>query len=256
MLSPAGVGGCSNELRAVTLATHPKVPGISAGSSSKAASEHEHTEPGLVVSPTFICSHLHPKPSSHQEMATRRLIYRTRTSQARDKQSHTGPGLNPGPDQRSASKKIRHSLITQSEISDRQPRGRPTPAQHGQDTAAVTVVPRCRTGSGNEAGAESLCTTPRAPHRGEEGVGPSSPSSMKIFFAFTTAEHRSCPAWSQRHGGRRGDRQGDTGNGLKAPTGEQQEEAGRLNKVKEAGRRKPATSPAVGQGTKRLPGLI
>lgn len=187
-------------------------------------------------------------------MATRRLIYRTRTSRARDKQSHASPGLNPGPDQRSASKKIRHSLITQSEISDRQPRGQPTPAQHGQDTAAVTVVPRCRTGSGNEAGAESLCTAPRAPHRGEEGVGPRLPLQHEdfFFFAFTAAEHRSCPAWSQRRGGRRG----DTGKGLKAPTGEQQEEAGRLNKVKEAGRRKPATSPAVGQGTKRLPGLI
>lgn len=146
----------------------PKLPGLGPGAALKLPLSTNTRSPGWLFSPTFICSHLHPKPSGRREMATRRLIYRAQTLQARDERSHTSPGLNPGPDHRSASKKIRHSLITQSEISDGQPRGRATPAQHGRDAAAVTVVPRCRRGSGREAGAENLCTAPQAPHHGEK----------------------------------------------------------------------------------------
>ena len=77
-------------------------------------------------------------------------------------------------------------------------------------------------------------------------------SSMKMFFAFTAAEGRSCPAWSQRRGGRRGDRQGDIGRGLKAPMGEQQGEAGRLNKAR-GGRKEACHLTRCGTGDQEAP---
>lgn len=107
------------------------------------------------------------------------------------------------------------------------------------------MVPRCRTGSGRS---QKPVQGPRgSPWRG--GVTPSSPSSRKIFFffSFTTAEGRSCPAWSQRRGGRRGDSQGDRGRGLKAPTGEQQGEVGGLNKARGVGK-EACSLAAAGRG--------
>lgn len=132
----AGAGGCSAALGALTASPHPEGPGTGARSGPGAASEHEDAEPRLLVSPTFICSRLQPKPSSPRETTTRRRCYRARTSRARRAVARR-LRVSPRPDQRSTSKKIRHSLTAQSEISDRRPRLSPArtrlPAQWSLD---------------------------------------------------------------------------------------------------------------------------
>lgn len=64
----------------------------------------------------------------------------------REKRVGPLPGLNPGKGPRSASKKIRHSLITQSEISDGQPQG--------QHSVGTTRPPSRWSHGGREEGVE------------------------------------------------------------------------------------------------------
>lgn len=64
----------------------------------------------------------------------------------REKRVGPLPGLNPGKGPRSASKKIRHSLITQSEISDGQPQG--------QHSVGTTRPPSQWSHRGREEGVE------------------------------------------------------------------------------------------------------
>lgn len=172
----------------------------------------------------MVFSHIYllPSPSpaqQHQETAEGRCT--VQAWQAREGWERPGPSETQGQAHVVLSKKIRHSLITQSEINDRQPRGhqpRPRlPAQWSHTSRGAQA---------KGAGGKSQCSTPRVPasrtsrsqlpcYRGPhprtrwvpgppfqesppwEGVSPSSallpaqgggqfqlPSSLKSFIAF------------------------------------------------------------------------
>lgn len=167
----------------------------------------------------MVFSHIYllPSPSQaqrHQEMANGRCT--AQAWQAREGWEHPGPPLTQA--RVVLSKKIRHSLITQSEINDRQSRGqRPRPRlpiqwshesrgvrQKGQEAKASAAQP----GSLQAGRGRSQLPCHRGPHPRTrwvpaplfQGVSPSSPllpapgeaqsqlpSGLKSFIAFRSS---------------------------------------------------------------------
>lgn len=116
----------------------------------------------------MVFSHIYLLPSPppaqrHQEMAEGRCT--VQAWQAREGWERPGPGESQGQAHVVLSKKIRHSLITQSEINDRQSRGhQPRPRLPAQWSHMS------RGAQAKGAGGKSQCSTPRVPASRKESA--------------------------------------------------------------------------------------